>query len=161
MIYCPNCKEEIEPDSLYCDQCGTALLFCGSCGRVGLGKRCTHCGGIMGAAGFLMTTPSVVMKTPEMMLVNMGKGITIVADNGAVLGRRKGPYTKMLEDNPYVSGLHAQLIYDPDNGWGVVDKNSSNGTKVNGESLIPERFRSLKDGDTLMLANLPLQVRIT
>lgn len=47
MIICPNCKEEIDDDSHYCDQCGQALLYCEKCGRVGLGRRCTNCGGLM------------------------------------------------------------------------------------------------------------------
>ena len=47
MIICPNCKEEIDDDSHYCDQCGQALLYCDKCGRVGMGRRCTHCGGMM------------------------------------------------------------------------------------------------------------------
>ena len=47
MIICPACKEEIEDDSHYCDQCGQQLLFCKQCGHVGLGRRCTRCGGMM------------------------------------------------------------------------------------------------------------------
>lgn len=160
MITCPNCKEEIDADSMYCDQCGAQLLYCTSCGQVGTGKRCTLCGGIMSTAGFLQTTPSVVMKTPEMTLSNTHFGIRIIAENGAIIGRRKGPYTQILESNPYISGLHAQLIYDPKHGWGVTDKNSSNGTVVNDEELAPEVFHTLRDGDTLTIADLPLQVQI-
>ena len=52
MIICPNCKEEIEEDSCYCDQCGHELFYCERCGRVGIGRRCTSCGGMMlSAAG--------------------------------------------------------------------------------------------------------------
>ena len=47
MIICPTCKEEIDDDSRYCDQCGQALLYCNQCGRVGVGRRCTYCGGLM------------------------------------------------------------------------------------------------------------------
>ena len=47
MIVCPICKEEIDDDSHYCDQCGQALFFCQQCGRVGVGRRCTYCGGLM------------------------------------------------------------------------------------------------------------------
>ena len=50
MIICPNCKEEIDDDSHYCDQCGQALVYCSNCGRVGVGRRCTHCGGLMVSA---------------------------------------------------------------------------------------------------------------
>ena len=51
MIICPNCKEEIEEQSFYCDQCGQALMYCSNCGRVGTGRRCTYCGGLMEAPG--------------------------------------------------------------------------------------------------------------
>lgn len=47
MIICPSCKEEIEDDSHFCDQCGQELVYCSSCGRVGMGRRCTYCGGLM------------------------------------------------------------------------------------------------------------------
>lgn len=47
MIICPNCKEEIDDRSPFCDQCGQALRYCNRCGRVGLGRRCTNCGGLM------------------------------------------------------------------------------------------------------------------
>ena len=47
MIICPNCKEEIEDKSHFCDQCGQELSYCTNCGRVGKGRRCTHCGGLM------------------------------------------------------------------------------------------------------------------
>ena len=47
MIICPNCKEEIDDNSNYCDQCGHALVYCSNCSRVGMGRRCTYCGGLM------------------------------------------------------------------------------------------------------------------
>jgi len=41
-IKCPvkTCGQDIDADSLYCDQCGAQLLVCTSCGRLGTGKRC-------------------------------------------------------------------------------------------------------------------------
>ena len=47
MIKCPNCKAEIEEDSNFCDQCGQELFFCEQCGKVGKGRRCIYCGGMM------------------------------------------------------------------------------------------------------------------
>ena len=47
MIICPSCREEIEEYSHYCDQCGQELVYCSSCARVGMGRRCTQCGGLM------------------------------------------------------------------------------------------------------------------
>ncbi len=44
---CPACKADIDPDSLYCDQCGQELKICPKCHIFGKSKRCTQCGGIL------------------------------------------------------------------------------------------------------------------
>ena len=125
MIVCPICKEEIDDDSHYCDQCGQALFFCQQCGRVGVGRRCTYCGG-------LMVSPDG----------NRHAGVP----TGSITG--------------YVSGVHAQLKYLPKVGWCVVDKHSSNGTKLNQRQVQPDVDMTLKNGDILTLANVNLQVNI-
>lgn len=192
MIICPNCKEEIDDDSRYCDQCGQALLFCDRCGRVGVGRRCTNCGGLMvsyeeyqkHAAG-AQTQYSLAMSRssqtqggnttsvrrqepmmgvprgiPTLTLYNMSLNIRIQGINGAVIGRRQGPYASYFENNMYISGVHAQLKYNATTGWCIVDKHSSNGTKLNQQSLKPDVEMSLKNGDIVGLANLNLQVSI-
>ena len=193
MIICPNCKEEIEEDSHYCDQCGQELVYCSSCGRVGMGRRCTHCGGLMisadelieqrkqphpsviasGGAGFISATHTSVHMTdakpllssnngiPALTLYNPSLDIRIVGVNGAVIGRRQGPYMQMFEGNMYISGVHAQLVYKPDSGWCIIDKHSSNGTKLNQRDLLPDLPMSIKSGDIVTLANINLQVSVS
>jgi len=39
-MQCPSCKETIDDDSRYCDQCGEQIMVCSVCGRSGKGKRC-------------------------------------------------------------------------------------------------------------------------
>ena len=185
MIICPTCREEIENDSHYCDQCGQALLFCNQCGRVGLGRRCTHCGGLMvspdarqaqnqaemsARANFStnMSTGMGVSQSgvqqrggmPVLTLANDSLNIRIVAMNGAIIGRRKGPHTQFFEQHAYVSGVHAQLQYKGESGWCVTDKHSSNGTKVNQRTIQPDVDMSLNNGDVLTIANINLQVII-
>lgn len=195
MILCPNCKEDIDDDSHYCDQCGQALFFCDQCGRVGMGRRCTFCGGRMvtpdefqkGASqtAFAMSmsvsasgvsyTASPQVKSPgkpvnynaprpngvpTLVLTNTSLNIRIQAVNGAVIGRRQGPYSHYFEQNMYVSGVHAQLKYNGTSGWCIVDKHSSNGTKLNQHSLQPDVEMSLKNGDIVSIANVNLQVSI-
>jgi pSer/pThr/pTyr-binding forkhead associated (FHA) protein len=80
--------------------------------------------------------------------------------NGAIIGRRKGPYVQFFEQHAYVSGVHAQLKYKAGSGWYVVDKHSSNGTKVNNRALQPDVEMVLNNGDVLTIANLNLQVII-
>jgi hypothetical protein len=247
MIICPACKEEIEDDSHYCDQCGQQLLFCKQCGHVGVGRRCTRCGGMMalpagsmaaantdanpmanpmaGSMGNPTGTPagkpgvgaavrpgvniSVTPRAavshpgnvqspqqqqpatpptsnvqniaasisispgiqvaqagaaraniPMMTLVNDSLNIRITAMNGAIIGRRKGPYVEFFGQHSYVSGIHAQLKYKSGAGWFVIDKNSSNGTRVNQNVIQPEVETPLKNGDELTIANINLQVVI-
>lgn len=193
MIICPNCKEEIEDDSRYCDQCGQELSFCEKCGRVGIGRRCTSCGGLMIAADeyhrrmdtgqsvsssgpsgysygdYMHTTnnasrPAAApspQQTPQLMLYNDSLNIRIVGINGAVIGRRQGPYVQFFQQNMYVSGVHAQLSYRPGMGWSIADRHSSNGTKLNGHIIQPDVDMSIKTGDTITIANVNLQVNVS
>lgn len=179
MIICPACKEEIDDDSRYCDQCGQALLFCNQCGRVGIGRRCTHCGGLMVAPGSGdassvrnantgMASYGTIGQTsqdpsggiPVLTLANDSLNIRLVAMNGAIIGRRKGPYTQYFENQAYVSGVHAQLKYNSESGWCIADKHSSNGTKLNQHILQPDVEMTLNNGDILTIANISLQVII-
>lgn len=189
MIICPSCKEEIEEQSYYCDQCGQELVYCSNCGRVGTGRRCTHCGGLMEAPGgehqssqssrhptaaeisrnFAtaretnngMPPPDVqIQGIPTLTLFNPSLNIRIVGINGAIIGRKQGPYQQMFVGNMYVSSVHAQLIYKPDSGWCIIDKHSSNGTKLNDRDLLPDIPMSIKSGDIVSLANINLQVSV-
>lgn len=196
MIICPNCREEIEEESHFCDQCGQELVYCSSCGRVGMGRRCTHCGSLMVSADEIIqkrqesrrtsisyTSNSLVNSIvqdlnqsqrkpeghdmpvmsgiPTLTLYNPTLDIRMVGVNGAVIGRKQGPYQQLFVDNMYISGLHAQLIYKPDIGWCIIDKHSSNGTKLNQRDMLPDVPMSLKSGDIVTLANINLQVSIS
>ena len=188
MIICPTCREEIDGDSHFCDQCGQALLYCNQCGHVGIGRRCTRCGGLMVApsdqngsnnpamsaslqaeitqgtlsgnsiAGPLVQERPASSGVPVLTLANDSLNIRIVGINGAVIGRRKGPYTQFFEQHAYVSGVHAQLKYKSGSGWVITDKHSSNGTKVNQRPLQPDVDMALHYGDILPIANVNLQV---
>ncbi len=208
MIICPACREGIDDDSHFCDQCGQELLFCKQCGHVGLGRRCTRCGGLMAlrhdrvvvekqpeavvsmanissnvssnvsssvssnispsVSSNISVTPGFSISQvgpshggiPVMTLTNDSLNIRIVAMNGAIIGRRKGPYVQFFEQHSYVSGIHAQLKYKSGTGWCVIDKNSSNGTRVNQQPIQPDVETMLKNGDVLMIANISLQVII-
>lgn len=47
MIECPRCKSKIDPNSVYCDQCGLELRVCPQCGKYGKANRCTQCGTLL------------------------------------------------------------------------------------------------------------------
>lgn len=189
MIICPYCKEEIEDRSYYCDQCGQSLMYCSSCGHVGSGRRCTYCGGIMQSAQDMdatgqrttmadsisaaspVTTTSrssveisqslIDSNVPRLTLMSHQLNISIQGINGAIIGRRQGPYRQLFEKDMYVSGIHAQLFYKQDSGWCVMDKHSSNGTFLNGKRLEADMGVPLSVNDILSIANINLQVIIS
>jgi len=109
-------------------------------------------------AGPLVQQRPASTGVPVLTLANDSLNIRIVGINGAVIGRRKGPYTQFFEQHAYVSGVHAQLKYKGGTGWLIVDKHSSNGTKVNQRTLQPDVEMALNNGDILTIANINLQV---
>ena len=64
-----------------------------------------------------ISQPGQQESVPVLTLTNDNLNIKIVAMNGAIIGRRKGPYTQFFEKQAYVSGVHAQLKYNPGMGW--------------------------------------------
>lgn len=56
-MLCPKCKNEIDNDSFYCDQCGQEISYCQTCHKPGKGNRCTSCGGVMKRASAFIGTP--------------------------------------------------------------------------------------------------------
>jgi pSer/pThr/pTyr-binding forkhead associated (FHA) protein len=98
---------------------------------------------------------------PQLVLHNNSLNIRIVAINGAIIGRRQGPYTQCFQQNLYVSGVHAQLKYKAGTGWCIADKHSSNGTRLNNHLLQPDVEMSIKNGDIVTIANVNLQVSVS
>jgi len=136
-----------------------------------MGRRCTHCGGLMIDVDEIdphSTTHHHDVQhvtiannsIPTLTLYNPSLNIRIVGINGAIIGRREGPYTQLFENNRYVSGSHAQLVYNTESGWNIIDKHSSNGTKLNQRDVMPDIPMSIKSGDIVTLANINLQVSI-
>lgn len=97
---------------------------------------------------------------PRLTLTSHQLNISIQGINGAIIGRRQGPYRQLFEKDMYVSGTHAQLFYNQDTGWCIMDKHSSNGTFLNNSRILPDTGVTLKNNDILSIANINLQVII-
>lgn len=111
MIICPNCKEEIEDDSHYCDQCGQPLSFCERCGRVGMGRRCTSCGGLMlSAEDYHQRANSQAMFTSSVSV-----GLMSQVTGGVSVGRM--PVGVSLDPMPGVSRL---LLFNDSLGIRII-----------------------------------------
>lgn len=181
MIHCPSCKSEIESGSWYCDQCGIELKCCVSCGNVGENGQCVACGDNLIPARLYTTTlgktvqpaessfirisainRNIKIKRPvKFYLVNYPLGIRFEAVDGAIIGRKAGPYASLLKNHAYVSGRHAIVKHGTtENEWIIIDQDSSNGTYINGERITALNPAQIKEGDKIQLANIELIVEL-
>lgn len=60
---------------------------------------------------------------------------------------------KLQVDNPYVARKHATFVHE-ENGWHIIDNNSTNGTWLNGEKLQGGTRYRLRRDDEIVLANV-------
>lgn len=165
---CYNCKQEIDNDSLFCDQCGQQVFICPDChipGK-GAGKRCSQCGKPLVAASDLpQSSPHQAHKqaphtapaqqapqTPlePSRIVSREMGLTINLSDNLVIGRLEGPYALMLAPLKYLSARHASF-HRSGSGWIIRDEGSRNGTAVNGKWCYSPL--SFQIGDTIRLGD--------
>jgi hypothetical protein len=178
LMQCPSCKENIDDDSRYCDQCGAQILVCSLCGRPGTGKRCKFDGKEMIPAGTTpqqtdhivqpqqpapsaAAAPSAASAPPaageKIKLSSQNRGINIEASNGDILGRTKGPFAGIFGEFSHISGAHCNLLKTAA-GWSIVDLGSTNGTFYNNRRLAPNVPEPLQSGTILKLADIELQI---
>ncbi len=148
---CYHCKQQIDDDSLFCDQCGEKIWICPQCHTPGKGegKRCGLCGGALVDAA-MVTEAGNRGASIASRLVSREMGLTIELSEGLVLGRLEGRYASMLAHLKFLSARHATIRKDA-RGWIIADEGSRNGTSVNGQwAYSPLHFGI---GDTVRLAN--------
>lgn len=88
-------------------------------------------------------------------------GIIIHAENGAVVGRKNGPYSQMLAGQGYVSGTHARLDYNAQGYWTITDLGSTNGTMQNGSKLVPMQAYRINQNDNITIANISFTAELS
>jgi len=174
-LQCPSCKQNIDGDSLYCDQCGEQILVCSLCGRAGKGRRCTVDGkelvppGTSPSSTEHITQPPVApppVKPPtspapapapvaagKLKLSAQTHGISMDISEGDVLGRTKGNHTSVLGRFSHISGSHCQILKS-NGAWCVMDMGSTNGTFCNGSKLTPNTPVTLQNGARVKLADV-------
>jgi hypothetical protein len=81
------------------------------------------------------------------------------ASGKQIIGRKSG-LVHLRIVNSSVSGQHAAVWRDQ-GAFFIEDRNSSNGTLVNGQKLHPFEARSLSGGDRIQLGDVVLQVSIS
>ncbi len=168
MITCPNCQHQELPGALFCSECGAQLAFTEKLSRATIQKV---------EQETKKTRKNPVLDSPSMTyrpgsesqislhLIDSGKVLALAGRNEFTLGRitEGQPILPDVDLTPFeaysqgVSRLHAALKV-VDQRVVVVDLGSSNGTRVNGQKIVPNVDYPISHGDILALGRLRIQM---
>jgi len=166
-MQCSSCKEIIDDDSCYCDQCGEQIFVCTVCGRPGKGKRCILDGKEMIQAseafkGSVQPASQNVVTinthgTDNVKLTSQIHGIMIEVNDGDIIGRKSGAFTEVFGRFNFVSGTHCKFTKTIA-GWHIQDMGSTNGTFYNGSQLAPNRLYPILNNTIIKIADVELLI---
>jgi hypothetical protein len=156
---CPNCGYNTREGYLYCEECGSTLE---SKAEQRTGTRtleaasddyATHAS--WGTARFEKDAAIILH------IRDASDPLTFHPQGETLVGRLDQTSTQKpdLDLTPYgalekgVSRIHA-AIFRNDDTLTLVDKGSANGTHLNGQRLVPNQPRVLRDGDEIRLGKL-------
>jgi len=169
MITCPNCQHQELPGALFCSECGTQLTFTEKLSTSSIKKVEEETS--KPARGAVGATSSSAVPGEEAQfsihLVDTGKILPLVGRTEFTLGRvtEGQPILPDIDLTPYeaysqgVSRLHAALKI-MNQRVAIMDLGSSNGTRVNGQKIVPNVDYPVGNGDMLALGRLRIQMLI-
>ncbi len=174
MIVCPHCHHEEITGALFCSECGARL--------VSMDRFTTQSIRNMGQADapYTPTAPTVVVPEPVtraeadkacetcvvfLHMVDNGQILELSGRSEFTLGRvsEGQPILPDIDLSPYeayaqgVSRLHSAIKINQQRVT-VTDLGSSNGTRVNGQKIVPHVDYPVNHGDVIALGKLKIQV---
>ncbi len=105
-------------------------------------------------AGVSSSVPSAALAQVVEMRDEAARTYPLVP--GVTTFGRRAESSVVIQNDPYVSGSHAQIIADGDE-FRLTDLDSTNGTLLNGERLAANSPARLTDGDVLLIGGTPLR----
>jgi hypothetical protein len=159
MIACPNCAHQNREGSLFCEICGEALandsISQASTKRLDSASSDLVAKATWGTARFGENAAIIIR------IRDVTEPIVLQPAKRSILGRTDAASTQQpdLDLTPYgaleagVSRIHAAITRSEDT-LTLVDMGSVNGTHLNGQRLIPDQPRVLRDGDEIRLGRL-------
>lgn len=168
MQRCSHCNAQQMDGTIFCSECGAALLAASS------RRETTASLSRAAAAGKPVVAESEPLEepipaAPALFLVVLNSGRRIALDGGGELlvGRKDNqrgiyPDVDLGLDGGYDAGVsrrHA-IIIPQGTGYSLEDLGSANGTFLNGRRLSPETPTPIRHGDELKFGTLILRFEI-
>jgi pSer/pThr/pTyr-binding forkhead associated (FHA) protein len=170
MILCPNCHHQELAGSLFCSECGAQLISTEHLATQTISRNTSEIL-IPSLESAGSAAPGLPTNKPDAMvslyLVDSGQILHLAGRSEFTLGRvaESQPILPDVDFSPYeayaqgVSRLHASLKIINQRVV-ITDLGSSNGTRVNGQKVMPHIDYLLNHGDVVALGKLKLQVLI-
>ena len=163
MIICPQCAQANREGSLYCDNCGASLGD--DLSPTLPTRRLDTASGDLAARATWGTARFGENARIIIRIRDVPEPIVLTPTKETILGRsdRANPRQPDLDLTPYgalekgVSRHHA-IISRSEDTLTLVDMGSANGTHLNGQRLVPDQPRLLRDGDEIRLGKLVVHV---
>lgn len=168
MILCPNCHNKELPGAYFCSECGTQLMSLEFLNTRMINKPLDGVNGIDLGLNSVQTR-KVIQKQKDpsisLHLVESGKVIHLSEKKDFTLGRAVEGQSILPEVDlsPFdafsqgVSRMHVSLRIMNGDVY-AMDLGSSNGTKINGQKIVPHVEYSISHGDLITLGRLKVQV---
>ncbi|KAF0112493.1 MAG: hypothetical protein FD147_89 [Chloroflexi bacterium] len=170
MILCPNCQHKELPGALFCSECGTQLVSLDILNTRSIKKTPTDNLVIQTQIPDVTTrktAPKGIEPSISLHIVDSGQVLHLADRTDFTLGRtiEGQPILPDVDLSPFdaftlgVSRLHAALRI-VNSEVVITDLGSSNGTRVNGQKIVPHVDYPLNHGDLIALGKLKIQVLI-
>ncbi len=171
MILCPNCHHQEFSGALFCSECGARLVVTEAPTTHHIERNQT--GLLLTQEGRLPVPPAPAVSansgdaTVSLHLIESGMILHLTGQNEFTLGRvaEGQPILPDVDLSPYeayaqgVSRLHSALKMNNQRVF-ITDLGSSNGTRVNGQKIMPNVDFPLNHGDVVALGKFKIQVLI-
>jgi len=162
MIKCKNCGTHNQAGETTCISCGLSLSTASLKGDTSLlGDEST------GPVAPKRRWGTARFDTQTVLILHLrdfdGQSITVELSRDKTIGRRHGDYVPDVDLSSYeaydrgVSRQHAVVRRQNDTVV-IIDLNSANSTFLNGQRLVADQPRILRDGDEVRLGQLVLRV---
>jgi len=164
MMSCPYCGYKNREGVMFCEECGQGLKA--DVANAVLPTRQLETASTNLAARATWGTARFGQNASIIIHIrDATEPVILQPANKTVLGRADatGPQKPDLDLTPYgalekgVSRIHA-AIYRSEDTLTLVDMGSANGTHLNGQRLVPDQPRILRDGDEIRLGKLVAHV---